>query len=103
MIINPVIIGFSPNKEISNFHLCDHSIITVEKIGFYLGYSNNYNVYILDRFRKLAIEKVHNSIEDLKENSSKEAKKKLRYANKLINNMELVDSNKYLYWFEVDK
>ena len=80
-------------------HLCDHSIITFEKIGFYLGYSNNYNVYSLDRFRKLVIEKVHNSIENLKKNRYQKDKKKLIYANKLINNMGLGDSNKYLYRF----
>ena len=61
-IIVPVINVFSPNEVISNFHICDHSIVTFGIRRLCLGFSNNSHVEILDRFRKSVVGKVKTEV-----------------------------------------
>ena len=65
MIIYPFINVFSPNEVRSHLHICDHSIITFGKIGFYLGFSNTSRVVSLDKFRKAVVEMVKLDIDHL--------------------------------------
>ena len=51
MMIDPVINVFSHNLAKIHLQICDHSIITLGKRVFCLGFSNTYHVYILDVFR----------------------------------------------------
>ena len=46
MRIDPVNIGYTPNKVRSHLRICDHSIITFGKIRLCLGFSNNSHVEV---------------------------------------------------------
>ena len=54
---DPVTNVFSPKEVRSHFQICDHSIITLGKIGFCLGFSNTYNVDSLYRLRRSVVDK----------------------------------------------
>ena len=66
MMIGPVINVFGHYKVRINLIICDHSIITFRKTVLCVGFSNTYHVDSLDIFSKLVVEKVHNSIDNLK-------------------------------------
>ena len=102
MVIGPVIIGFSPNEEISHLQIFDHSIITFEKFYFCLRFSNTSQVDSLDRFRKVVIENFHNAIEIKIKHCFKEDEK-LIYANGFIYNMGLGNTIRCVYHFPFDK
>ena len=61
-IIDAVINVFSPNYESSNFHICDHSIVTFGIKGKCLDFSDTSHVEILDRFRRSVVDKVKTCI-----------------------------------------
>ena len=102
MVIGPVIIGFSPNEEISHLQIFDHSIIHFGKFYFCLRFSNTSQVDSLDRFRKVVIENFHNAIEIKIKHCSKEDEK-LIYANGFIYNMGLGNTIRCVYHFPFDK
>ena len=60
MNIDSVIIGFSPNEERIQFHICDQSIILLRKMC--LVFLNTSHVDSLDIFSKEVINKVMDSI-----------------------------------------
>ena len=62
MIIDPVIIGFSPNEGIIHLNICDTSIITLVKKS----------VYCLNIFGKIVIEISNGVINHLRNNCFQE-------------------------------
>ena len=71
--IEPIIIELSPNEVRSNFHICDHSIVTFFNKRIIFRVSNTYHVDSLDLFRKSVVDKVKTDVCIKKnENHSKE-------------------------------
>ena len=80
--IDTVIDGFIPHEVRGHFHIYDHSIIKFGIIGFCLGFSNTYNVGILDRYRDSIVDKVITELCILKYiYHSTEHNMKIKYAN----------------------
>ena len=61
-IFDPFINGFSTNGVRSRLHIYDHPIVNFVIRGLYLGFSNNYHVGSLDRFRKPVVDKVKTDV-----------------------------------------
>ena len=97
--IEPIIIELSPNEVRSNFHICDHSIVTFFNKRIIFRVSNTYHVDSLECFRKSVVDKVKTDVCIKKnENHSKE-KYKIQYENEIVKKLGMGDPTTRVYQF----
>ena len=101
--IYPVIYEFSPNDELSNFHICDSSIVTF-RIRKNIGLYNTYHVDSLNRFIRSVLDEVKSDMCILQKGyDPKESNMKIIYANNLVHKLGMGDPTTCVYQFIYNK